>query len=114
MPNDDDLGERLRRLGFRLPRDAFAAFLTHLHKSRVGPTETLEQLAELEERARDGVNLARRTRFACLGTFKTLDRFDWATPARSTAPSSSASPCSTSSSVVRTCSSRAALASARP
>ena len=80
MPNDDDLGERLRRLGFRLPRDAFAAFLTHLHKSRVGPTETLEQLAELEERARDGVNLARRTRFACLGTFKTLDRFDWAHP----------------------------------
>ncbi|HEX7838934.1 MAG TPA: hypothetical protein VF469_15760 [Kofleriaceae bacterium] len=37
MPNDDDLTERLRRLGFRLPRDAFAAFLTHLHKSRVGP-----------------------------------------------------------------------------
>ena len=40
MPNDDDLNERLRRLGFRLPRDAFAAFLTHLHKSRVSPTET--------------------------------------------------------------------------
>ncbi|HMC93369.1 MAG TPA: ATP-binding protein, partial [Polyangia bacterium] len=80
MPNDDDLNERLRRLGFRLPRDAFAAFLTHLHKSRVSPTETLEQLAELEERARDTVNLARRTRAACLGTCKPLDRFDWAHP----------------------------------
>ena len=80
MPNDDDLTERLRRLGFRLPRDAFAAFLTHLHKSRVGPTETLEQLADLEERTRDTVNLARRTRAACLGTYKLLDRFDWAHP----------------------------------
>ena len=80
MPSDDDLNERLRRLGFRLPRDAFAAFLTHLHKSRVSPTETLEQLADLEERARDTVNLARRTRTACLGTYKPLDRFDWAHP----------------------------------
>lgn len=75
-----ELGERLRRLGFRARRDALAAFLAHVHKSRFGPTETLEQLAELEERARDAVNLARRTRFACLGSFKTLDRFDWAHP----------------------------------
>jgi hypothetical protein len=80
MASDDDLVERLRRLGLRLPRDAFAAFLTHLHKSRVGPTETLEQLADLEERTRDTVNLARRTRAACLGTYKPIDRFDWAHP----------------------------------
>jgi DNA replication protein DnaC len=76
----DDLTERLRRLGLRVRRDALAAFLAHVHKSRVGPTETLEQLADLEERARVAVNLARRTRFACLGSFKTLDRFDWAHP----------------------------------
>jgi len=76
----DDLTERLRRLGLRVGRDALAAFLAHVHKSRVGPTETLEQLADLEERARVAVNLARRTRFACLGSFKTLDRFDWAHP----------------------------------
>jgi DNA replication protein DnaC len=76
----NDLGERLRRLGFRARRDALAAFLAHVHKSRLGPTETLEQLADLEERARDAVNLARRTRFACLGAFKTIDRFDWAHP----------------------------------
>lgn len=76
----DDLTERLRRLGLRVGRDALAAFLAHVHKSRLGPTETLEQLADLEERARVAVNLARRTRFACLGSFKTLDRFDWAHP----------------------------------
>jgi DNA replication protein DnaC len=78
--SDDDLIERLRRLGLRVGRDALAAFLAHVHKSRLGPTETLEQLADLEERARVAVNLARRTRFACLGSFKTLDRFDWTHP----------------------------------
>lgn len=80
MSSADDLTERLRRLGLRVGRDALAAFLAHVHKSRVGPTETLEQLADLEERARVAVNLARRTRFACLGSFKTIDRFDWAHP----------------------------------
>jgi DNA replication protein DnaC len=51
-----------------------------VHKSHLGPTETLEQLADLEERSHIAVNLARRTRFACLGSFKTLDRFDWDHP----------------------------------
>lgn len=78
--HNDDLGERLRRLGLRVGKDALAAFLTHVHKSRLGPTETLEQLADLEERARASVNLARRTRFACLGAYKALDRFDWNHP----------------------------------
>lgn len=78
--SDDDPASRLRRLGFRVRRDALAAFLEHVHKSRLGPTETVEQLVELEERERAAVNLARRTRFACLGSFKTIDRFDWEHP----------------------------------
>jgi DNA replication protein DnaC len=78
--SNDDLGERLRRLGLRVKQEPLEAFLTHVHKSRLGPTERLEQLADLEERARVAVNLARRTRLACLGSFKTLDRFDWAHP----------------------------------
>ena len=76
----NDLADRLRRLGFRVGKDALAAFLAHVHKSRLGPTETLEQLSDLEERSRAAVNLQRRTRSACLGTFKTLDRFDWNHP----------------------------------
>lgn len=78
--SDNDLVERLRRLGLRADHAQLAAFLTHVHKSHLGPTETLEQLADLEERSRTAVNLARRTRFACLGSFKTLDRFDWDHP----------------------------------
>lgn len=76
----EDLGERLRRIGFRARRDALDAFLVHAHKGRIGPTETIEQLIDLEERARAAVNLARRTRFASLGSFKTIDRFDWSHP----------------------------------
>jgi DNA replication protein DnaC len=78
--SDNDLSERLRRLGLRVSHEALAAFLTHVHKSHLGPTETLEHLADLEERSRASVNLARRTRFACLGSFKTMDRFDWDHP----------------------------------
>jgi DNA replication protein DnaC len=75
-----DLIAALRALGFRASHDALSAFLTHAHKSRFGPTETLEQLLALERRARDASNLARRTKLAALGTFKTLDRFDWSHP----------------------------------
>ncbi|MFA4973026.1 MAG: IS21-like element helper ATPase IstB [bacterium] len=75
-----DLVSQLRGLGFRAAREALAAFLAHAHKSRCGPTETLEQLVLLERRAREATNLARRTRAAALGAFKPLDRFDWAHP----------------------------------
>lgn len=81
MPTETkDLSTQLTQLGFRAGRDALAAFLTHAHKSRLGPTETIEGIIALERRARDTTNLARRTRAACLGTFKSLDRFDWAHP----------------------------------
>jgi DNA replication protein DnaC len=75
-----DLVESLRTLGFRAPRDSLAAFLTHAHKSRLGPTETVEQMLVIERRAREATNLARRTRAATLGTFKPIDRFDWNHP----------------------------------
>lgn len=46
MSSDDDLTERLRRLGLRVGRDALSAFLAHVHRSRLGPTETVEQLVD--------------------------------------------------------------------
>jgi DNA replication protein DnaC len=79
-PPRDDIADLLGQLGFRAGRDAIAAFLTLAHKSRLGPTEVLEQLIALERRAREAANLARRTRTACLGKFKPLDRFDWSHP----------------------------------
>jgi DNA replication protein DnaC len=79
-PPNDDLIEGLKQLGFRAARDALAAFVTHAHKSRFGPTQTVEDLLALERRAREATNLARRTHAAYLGKFKPLDRFDWAHP----------------------------------
>ena len=75
-----DLTGQLAQLGFRAGRDALAAFLTHAHKNRLGPTESIEALLVLERRARETTNLASRTRAAYLGAFKPLDRFDWAHP----------------------------------
>ena len=74
------LADALAEVGFRANREAVAAFLTHAHKNRLGPTQTVEELVALERRARDTTNLARRTQAACLGQFKPLDRFDWAHP----------------------------------
>jgi DNA replication protein DnaC len=70
----------LAAMGFRSSRESLEAFLTHSHKSRLGPTEALEQLIALERRSREATNLNRRTRAACLGRFKPMDRFDWAHP----------------------------------
>lgn len=75
-----DLPELLRSLGFRASPEALGALLTHAHNSRLGPTETLEQLAALERRAQQATNLARRTKLAQLGAVEPLDRFDWSHP----------------------------------
>jgi DNA replication protein DnaC len=76
----DDALAALAAIGFRAGRDALGAFLTHAHKSRLGPTQTVEQLVALEQRAREATNLARRARAAYLGSFKPVDRFDWNHP----------------------------------
>lgn len=76
----DSLETSLLSLGFRAGKDALAAFFTHAHKNRLGPSQTIEELVTLERRAREAKNLARRTRFACLDKFKSIDRFDWNHP----------------------------------
>lgn len=82
MPSSapDHLLDGLAHVGFRAEREALAAYFVHAHKSRFGPTQTVEQLVALERRAREATNLARRSRASCVGKFKPLDRFDWAHP----------------------------------
>lgn len=76
----DDIFDALRRIGFRASRDALSALFTHATKSRLSPTEFAEQLVALELREREARNLVQRTKFATLGSFATLDRFDWNHP----------------------------------
>jgi DNA replication protein DnaC len=80
-PNPD-LIAALAALGFKTSPAALHALLTHATKSRLSPVETLEQLLTLERREREERNLMTRTRFAALGKFDPLDRFDWSHPRR--------------------------------
>jgi DNA replication protein DnaC len=78
--NDHDPISALRRIGLRAPKEALDALLTHALQSRQSPVQIVEQLAALEMREREARNLARRTKYATIGTFPPLDRFDWNHP----------------------------------
>lgn len=82
MSSDNALIALLRALGFRATAEALSSFLKHALHSRLGPVETLEQLAAIEQRERERRNLERRTRSAQLGPVLPLDRFDWSHPRR--------------------------------
>lgn len=75
-----DVADTFRSLGFRASSESLRALLTDATKARLSPVELCERLATLERRERDATNLARRTRFATLGPFATLDTFDWNHP----------------------------------
>ena len=72
--------ELLQRLGLRASKDALRALLEHTTKTKASPVEVCEKLAALEQRERDILNLATRTRLANLGKFKPLADFDWNHP----------------------------------
>jgi DNA replication protein DnaC len=72
--------QRLRTLGLRLSRDGFEKLVYTADKSGLGALELLGRLADLEAGERAARNLQRRTKLATLGTFSTLDKFDWSHP----------------------------------
>lgn len=73
-----DIAEGLHAIGLCASREALQALLTHATKSRLSPTEVAEHIVLLERRERDARNLTSRTKRATLGTFKSLELFDWA------------------------------------
>lgn len=75
-----DVADTLRAHGFRTPKEAINALLAELTKARASPTQVCERLVFVEKSERDRRNLARRSQTATLGSFKTLDRFDWTWP----------------------------------
>jgi len=78
--SEPTLHEQLTRLGFRLPESTFDAVMKDAIRAKRAPRELVEALAEAERRARHDRQLERRQRQAMLGTFRTLDEFDWAHP----------------------------------
>jgi DNA replication protein DnaC len=76
-----DLAELLHRIGLRSSREAIHALIAHATKSKLAPSQLLEQLAEIEQREREARNLARRITDASIGTPRPIDQFDWNYPA---------------------------------
>jgi DNA replication protein DnaC len=75
-----ELYDKLTHLGLRVAREPLEALVVHAHKSKLSPTELLEQLIALEQREREARNLARRAKEAKIGAPQPLDRFDWNHP----------------------------------
>src|SRR5262245_5900421 len=80
MPSPSDVLEGFKGLGFRTPPEAMSSLLAQLTKTKASPAQVCEQLLTLERRERDAKNLKSRTQAATLGSFKTLDHFDWNHP----------------------------------
>lgn len=80
MSNPNDVVESLRNLGFRISPEALRSLLEQLTKTKASPAQVCEQLVILERREREARNLRSRTIAATLGSFKTLERFDWNHP----------------------------------
>jgi len=72
--------DQLRGLGLRASPEALGALLAHATRSKMAPAQVLEELATLERKEREALNLQRRADAAALGDFKPLSEFDWNHP----------------------------------
>jgi len=75
-----DLNEHFRKLGFRSSPEALEALIIRATRTQQEPAELLKELCALEIGERDTINLQRRVRYATMGTFKEVARFDWNHP----------------------------------
>jgi DNA replication protein DnaC len=80
MTQKTDITELLHSIGIRLSKDALRAIVDDMHKRKLSPTQVFELLVDAETKERARRNLERRSRFATLGTMKSIDRFEWDWP----------------------------------
>ncbi len=79
---DRDLPERLRDLGLRRTADELSDLVARVTKERLGLTQILELVADIEEDDRARRSLERRLQRSKLGRVKPIKDFDWAWPKR--------------------------------
>ena len=75
-----DVIDGLRALGLRLSRETLEQLLADAEKHGLAPSAVCAALVAAERKERERRNLAARTKSATLGSFTTLDRFDWDHP----------------------------------
>ena len=77
-----DLNDRLRELGLRATAEQLSDIVARATKDRWSATQTLEHVADIEEKDRARRSLERRFSRSRLGRFKPMAEFDWAWPSR--------------------------------
>lgn len=80
MTTNKQIIEGLQKLGFRIDADTMGGMLTDATKRRLSPAQFCKGMIAAEIRERDARNLQSRSRIATLGTFKSIDEFDWNWP----------------------------------
>ncbi len=75
-----DIQTLLKTLRLRAPERTIQALLEHARTTHLGHMQLLEKLAATEREHCDAINLHNRLRDATLGTFTTIDNFDWDHP----------------------------------
>ena len=80
MATINSIIEGFQNLGFRIDADTIGALLKDATKRKLSAAQLCERLITAESRERDTRNLKSRSRAATLGTFKSIDEFDWNWP----------------------------------
>jgi DNA replication protein DnaC len=75
-----ELSRRLRDIGLHYCADNLDDLVARATKKRMGPTQLLEYIAEVEETERARRSLERRHARSKLGRFKSIADFDWGWP----------------------------------
>ena len=77
-----ELDDRLRELGLRATAEQLSDLVARSAKERWSATQTLEHVADVEEKDRARRSLERRLSRSRLGRFKPMAEFDWSWPSR--------------------------------
>ena len=80
MATNNSIIEGFQKLGFRISDETIGALLKDATKRRLSAAQLCERVIEAEMRERDTRNLQSRSRAATLGSFKSIDQFDWNWP----------------------------------
>jgi len=79
---DRELADRLHQLGLRATAEQLSDLVARATKERLGPTQLLELIVDIEEKDRARRGLERRLQRSKLGRFKPIVDFDWGWPTR--------------------------------
>lgn len=79
---NNPLRDQLLGIGLRATAERLDDLVAHVTKKRLGPTEFLEHIAELEQKSRAQRSMERRLARSRLGRFKPIADYEWNWPTK--------------------------------